>query len=79
MNIACLCQVMTDAATDLSLRTMIISREKLYCALTCMLINKNMESLRKHMKGKAFLKAKGDLPLVLILLLVAFEMPKTWH
>ena len=33
---------------------------KLYCALTCMLVNKSMDSLKKHLKGKSFLKAKGE-------------------
>ena len=36
-----------------------VCSEKLYCALTCTLINKKADSVKRHLNGKAFMKAKG--------------------
>ena len=49
-----------QASQELSLYCyMRVCSEKLYCALTCTLINKKADSVKRHLKGKAFMKAKG--------------------
>lgn len=40
----------------------LLSRDKLFCALTCQLMTKSVKGVRKHMKGHHFQAAKGATP-----------------
>ena len=35
-------------------------RDKLFCSLTCQVMNKTVDNVRKHMKGRRFIQAKGE-------------------
>ena len=37
-----------------------VCRDKLFCTLTCQVMNKTVDNVRKHMKGRRFIQAKGE-------------------
>jgi hypothetical protein len=39
-----------------------VCRDKMYCSLTCHLMNKNLASIEKHIQGKKYRRAKGEHP-----------------
>lgn len=36
-----------------------VGRDKLYCSLTCQLLEKSVAAVRQHMRGKKFQRAKA--------------------